>query len=55
MAITNNEKEAIDIVIEMINKRLNWLKKNEPEATVEIKSYDNARSWVAALEHLDLE
>ena len=53
--ITNNEKEAIDIVIDMINKRLNWLSKNEPEAVVEIRAYDNAKSWVAALEHLDLD
>ena len=55
MAITNNEKEAIDIVLDMINKRLNWLGNHEPEATTEIKAYDNARAWVAALEHLDLE
>lgn len=53
--ITNNEKEAIDIVIDMINKRLNWLSKNEPEAVAEIREYDNAKSWVVALEHLDLD
>lgn len=55
MAITNNEKEAIDIVIEMIDKRLNWLKNNDPEATSEIMAYDSAASWVKALEFLDLD
>ena len=53
--ITNNEKEAIDIVVDMIDRRLSWLSKNESEALTEIRAYDDARSWVAALEHLDLE
>ena len=53
--ITNNEKEAIDIVVDMIDKRLNWLSQNEPNATTEIKDFITARVCVDALEHLDLD
>lgn len=54
MAITSNEKEAIDIVVSIIDRRIAWLKENEPQATKEIESNWNASSLVLELKHLNL-
>lgn len=55
MSITNNEKEAIDIVLEMIDKRINVLMKSRPETNEKIKKFENAKSCVSDLEYLDLQ
>lgn len=55
MAITNNEKEAIDIVVDMINKRLKYLTKKEPIAIDEIRDFETTRDLILALEYLELE
>lgn len=55
MAITNNEKEAIDIVVDMINKRVKHLIKTEPEAYEEILGFENSKAWILSLEFVDLE
>lgn len=54
MAITDKEKEAIDIVVSIIDRRIAWLKENEPQATKEIESNWNASSLVLELKHLNL-
>jgi hypothetical protein len=52
--LTDKEKEAINIVVDLLDKRNDWLKDNEPTAVNEIKSNQNAAAQVLELEHLKL-
>lgn len=50
MSITDKEKEAIKIVVGMLNRRIRYIQDNEPNATKEI-----IENYVAAGMILNLE
>ncbi len=54
MAITDKEKEAIKIVVNMLDRRIKWIQENEPHATKELDANYMASSMVLELEHLSL-
>lgn len=53
--LSTNEKKSISIVSDLIVKRIDWLKNNEPTATDEIQYLRNALSAVNGLYYLKLE
>lgn len=52
--ITEKERNAINIVTNLLDRRSKWLKENEPTATKEIENNWNASAQILELEHLDL-
>lgn len=52
--MTAKEKHAIHTVVELIDRRIEWLKTNESNAKKEILAFWNASALILELEFLEL-
>lgn len=54
MEISRIGKESINIVIEILNRRIKWIEENEPHAIYEIEEYKRFIGLLHSLANLEI-